>query len=127
MLTTRAPTAVLRIDGVRHQLGDAAVLPQPEPIPGGLRWSLELRGPEAARLARVAAPTPAGPSRRPTRAAAARLLDGLRILFLRTGTSRPRFALTTIDSVEAGPTSVRLGGTCSPVVSGAFEPPRSAV
>ncbi len=126
--TVRDLTAVLRIDGVRHDVGDVAVLPQAEPFPGGLRWSLQVAGPDAARLMRWAeAPAPVRPSRRPTRAVAARILSQLRALLLRARHGRPRFSLCTIDRVDAGPTWVRLYGTCSPILPAAFEPPRPLV
>jgi hypothetical protein len=107
-------------------LGDVAVLPQAEPFPGGIRWSLEFTGAEAARLLERA-PALAPGRRRPSRAGAAHLLAELRVLLLRAGHSSARFSLSTIDDIEAGPTRVRLGGTCSPIVPSAFQPPVPAV
>jgi hypothetical protein len=109
---------VLQIDGVPRDLGDVAVLPHPEPFPGGLPWSLQVAGQAAARL-RAAVPTLA--SGWPGPATAARLLDALRLLFLRAGEGRPKFWLTTIDRVEMGPTHVRLVGTCAPILLGVRE------
>jgi hypothetical protein len=108
-----AVAPLLRVDGVPHHLGDAAVLRQREAFAGTLPWSLEVAGPAAERLLRAA---PAVTSGRPGAAVAARLLESLRPLLLRAGPGRPRFALLTVERVEVGPSRVRLVGTCAPML-----------
>jgi hypothetical protein len=136
--TPRVIAADLRIDGVQHELADVAVLPQRDVAPGGLRWSLVIEGEAAARLlgsigpeiparsqsleaAPVPAPRPLGqPRGRPSSTVAARVLDQLRILLLRSGYGQPLWALNTIDVIDAGPTRLRLEGRCSPIAPGAL-------
>jgi hypothetical protein len=124
MLTTRGAAPMLRVDGVPCNPGDVAVLPQREPFRGGLRWTLIFEGPRAAEL--FAGPR-AVPSGKPSPAAAARLLDRLRVYLLRSPGGPPRFSLNTIDEVEAGRNGLRLAGTCSPIVPATFAKPTPAV
>jgi hypothetical protein len=109
-----ARAAALRVDGVGRALGDAAVLSPTRraAFAGTLPWSLELRGPAAERLAKM----PGVVSGRPGAAVAARLLEALRPLLLRAGCGQPRFALCTVDRIEVAPTTLRLAGTCAPLL-----------
>lgn len=107
------PPPELRIDGVRHDLGDAVVLQQREAFPGSLSWSLQLVGVAAERILAFA---PALVSGRPPPAVAARIFAELRIVCLRAARGEPRFALNTIDRVVVGPAHVRLVGGCAPIL-----------
>src|SRR5918999_816215 len=100
-----AVAPLLRVDGVPHHLGDAAVLRQREAFAGTLPWSLEVAGPAAERLLRAA---PAVTSGRPGAAVAARLLESLRPLLLRAGPGRPLRA----DAADR-PERVRASGLTS--------------
>jgi len=104
---------VLRVDGVRHEPGDATVLRCEGLSPGFLPWSLHCEGAVAVRILEE---VPELASGRPRAALAARLLEQLRVILIRTREGSPRFALSTIDRVEVGPQRVLLTGTCTLIV-----------
>ena len=114
-VVTRFVPPVLHVDGVRHDPGDAAVLRRAEQPPGFLPWSLECAGAVAVRILEA---IPELASGRPDARMAARLLEQLRLVLIRTREGSPRFALSTVDMVEVGPQRVRLSGRCTLVMPG---------
>ena len=115
-VTSQLVPPVLHVDGVRHEPGDAAVLRCADGARGFLPWSLDCVGAVAARILEA---VPELASGRPDPRLAARLLEELRVVLMRTRQGCPRFALSTIDRVEVSPQRVVLSGTCTLVVPGA--------
>ena len=118
LLPLYTPPASLRVDGVRHDLGDLAVLEpaRRDAFPGTLPCLLEFAGSVAHLLPGVRDALP-GHVLDPGRALTAVWLRALRRMLLRARGVRPRFVLCSIDRVEVPrPNVVRITGKCAPLI-----------
>jgi len=106
----------LRIDGIHHDLSDIAVV-HTEPLPGGLPFSLLLRGEIARRF--LASPS-AARSGQPSKLQLEIFLSRLRRVTSNRGPWFPRFSVATIEHIEVGQDKLRLVGTCSLILIDAF-------
>lgn len=109
-----APRMVFRVDGARHDPGEAAVLEpkRRDAFVGMLPWSLQLAR-SAVRLPASIVELASGPIVH--RRGAEAWLGVLRPLLLQAR-GCPRFVLCTITRIDLTPTRVRLFGTCAPLI-----------
>jgi hypothetical protein len=106
----------LRIDGVLHDVRDISVL-RSEALPGGLPFTLVLRGDSAKHTALGAGISRSG---RPTRTQLESLLSALRRVTEHPSLRFPRFSIATINQVEVADNRLQVVGTCSLIVVDAF-------
>ncbi len=118
MFEARIPSRALLIDGVAHHVSDIAVL-RSDPLPGGLPFSLSLKGTPATRFLKA---VPGLRSGRPRTVIVQRVLVALQRMLRHTSPPFARFSVATITDVEVGPARVRLLGTCSLILLSAPPP-----
>ena len=115
-----APRMVFRLDGVRRDPGEAAVLDpkRRDAFVGVVPWSLELAR-SVIRLPSPIAELASGPIVHRRNAEA--WLRLLRPLLLHAR-GCPGFVLCTITRVDVSPKRIRLFGTCAPLMSDPLGP-----
>jgi hypothetical protein len=107
-------STLLRIDGVAMPFSCVTVLAQSDPHPGGHKFFLSYRGPDAARLfdgLHTQMGAPSADRSREILGCVERQLPG--------SVGRPGFLLNRVELFVIEPANVQIAGVCSPIVPAA--------